>query len=449
MEKQWINELLQAAKDKGFSDFEIYYESSKRFSISVFKGELDKFSASEPSGISVRGIYKGKMGNAYTEKLDAESLAFLLEDCLSNAMINETEEAVFIYEPKGEVPVLNRPESDLSNLSAADKIELLMAAERLAEGLEANLDQVQNQYGDFATHIEIHNTKGLSVSCDNHMGYIYLSPIVKRGEETKNEHSMGLFTKSEDIRADEHMRTALEQTACMFGANILKSGSYETVFSNKAMSNLVEVMAGIFSAEAADKGLSAFKDKVGELVASEKVTLVDDPHLTTGFASVPFDSEGVPTKRKALIDQGVLTGFMHNLKTAAKFGVEPTGNGFKASFKSPVGISGTNMFIEPGQLDLESLLKAAGKGLYITGLDGLHAGINAITGDFSLSCRGFEFSEGKLGTGVHQMTVSGNFFDMLKQVKALGSDLVFDGMDSSAVYGAPSTYVGTLVYAGK
>lgn len=449
MEQQWIKKLLNAAKDKGFSDFEVYFESSKRFSISVYKGELDKFSASEPSGISVRGIYEGKMGNAYTEKLDEQSLAFLLEDCMSNAVINETEEMVLIYEPTGDCPVLDRPASNLSELSAAQKIEMLMEAERSASALEPNLDQVQNQYGDFATHIEIYNSKGLAVQDDHHMGYIYLSPIVKKGEEVKNEHSMGLFTRSEEICADSHMKNALAQTAAMFGAQILKSGSYETVFSNKAMSNLVEVMAGIFSAEAADKGLSAFKDKLGEVVASSMVTLVDDPHLAGGFASVPFDSEGVPTKRKALIDKGVLTGFMHNLKTAAKFGVQPTGNGFKASFKSPVGISGTNMFIEAGEHPLESLLTLAGSGLYITGLDGLHAGINGITGDFSLSCRGFEFKEGKLGGGVHQMTVSGNYFEMLKNIKGLGSDLVFDGMDSSAVYGAPSTYVGALVYAGQ
>lgn len=449
MERQWMKDLLEKAKEKGFSDFEIYYEAAKRFSISVFKGELDKFSASEPSGVSVRGIFNGKMGNAYTEKIDTDALECLIEDCLTNAMINETEETVLLYEPTGESVGFERRPSNLSELTAEEKIKRLLEAEKACYAQEPQLDQVQNQYGDFATHIEIVNTKGLDVSYDSHMGYVYFSPIIKREGDTKNEHSMGLFINKEDVQELTHVSEAIKLTNAMFGAQILPSGSYKTVFSNKSMSNLIEVMAGIFSAEAADKGLSAFKDKVGQVVANPILSLIDDPHLPEGFASVPFDSEGVPTQRQALINSGKLTGFLHNLKTAEKFKVPPTGNGFKASFKSPVGISGTNMYLQPGKLSLEDLLKDVETGLYVTGLDGLHAGINAITGDFSLSCRGHKIEGGVLGTAFHQMTVSGNYFEMLKNIEAIASDLVFDGMDSSAVYGSPSVFAGHLVFAGE
>ena len=99
MIQEWMKDLLETAKSRGFSDFEIYMESSKRFSTSIFKGELDKFSASEPSGISVRGIYNGKMGNAYTEKMDKESLDLLVEDCLTNAQISETEDVTELFAP--------------------------------------------------------------------------------------------------------------------------------------------------------------------------------------------------------------------------------------------------------------------------------------------------------------------------------------------------------------
>lgn len=449
MKPAWINDLLKMAEAKGFSDFEIYMESSRRFTASVFKGELDKFSASEPAGVSVRGIYNGKMGNAYTEKMDNEALALLLEDCLTNALISETEETAELFAPASSYPELQASLSDLGQVAAGEKVDLLKHAQSLGMAMDARIDQIENLYGDFSTKIGIYNSKGLALSHESAMGYVYFSPIVKSGEETKNETCLHLFRNRSDIQETAIVEKSVKRTLDMLGAEILPSGSYQTVIGSQAMASLIQVMASIFSAEAADKGLTAFKDKVGQPVASELVSIVDDPHLPAGFASAPFDSEGVPTQPKRLIDRGQLTGFMHNLKTARKFGVKPTGNGFKASFKSPVGISPTNLFLESGSESLEGLLGRVGTGLYLTSLDGLHAGINAITGEFSLSCRGFQIEDGQLGRPIHQMTISGNFFEMLQSVAGVADDFAFEEIDSTAVYGAPSVYVGKLVAAGK
>ena len=208
-------------------------------------------------------------------------------------------------------------------------------------------------------------------------------------------------------------------------------------------------MVSAFSAESADKGLTQLKDKVGEGIASPLIHIVEDPHLSGGFGSVPFDSEGVPTQKKRLVDGGQLTGFLHNLKTAKKFKVAPTGNGFKASYKSPVGIGATNFFIEPGEETLENLMMRLGSGVYLTELDGLHAGINPVTGEFSLSCRGFVIEAGHLGQAVNQITVSGNYFELLKQVEGVADDLSFEEVDSVSVYGAPSLYVKSLMISGE
>lgn len=438
--------LLDRALEKGFSDVEIYSEVSKRASFSVFKGELDKYSVSEPMGIAIRGIYKGKMGNAYTEKTDEAALEALLDDCLSNAEIIETEESVYLYEPQDKTPVYINLSKGMAPIS--ERIELIKGLEREAEA-SPYCDQLQNQYGDFESTIRIVNSKGLDVSYSSGIGYLYLSPIMKKGDDTKNEFAMTMFTEPEGLKARETMREAMYLTEQMFGAEVLPSGKYETVLSNKAMSSLLEVMAGIFSAEAADKGLSAFKDKVGQSVAADLLSIIEDPTLEGGIANVPFDGEGVPTQRKALIENGVLTGFQHNLKTAAKYKVAPTGNGFKPNFKSPVGIGATNVFIPKGEKSLEALLADVKDGLYITALEGLHAGINGITGNFSLACRGRRIENGQMTSAVHQMTVSGNYFELLQAVKAIADDLVFESMDTSAVYGSPSVWVSTLSFAGK
>ncbi len=449
MRPVWFKELLEIAKNKGFSDFEIYMEKSKRFSTSIYNGALDKFSASEPAGVSVRGIYNGKMGNAYSEKMDLDALKLLVEDCLSNALISEVEEVPELFAPVENYPEVPVQETNLQKIEPTVKIKMLEKGEADANAYDARVDQVENQYGDFYQMIDIVNTKGLDLHYESGMGYAYYSPIVKEGDETKNEHIIKLFRNIEDWNPKKHAEESVEKTIEMIGAESIPSGSYKTVIAPNAAASLLQVMVSIFSAEAADKGLTYFKDKVGETVASEIVTITDDPHLAEGFATIPFDSEGVPTQKKNLIEKGQMMGFMHNLKTAAKFGVSPTGNGFKASFKSPVGISPTNFFLKPGEIALEEMLKSVDQGLYITALDGLHAGINSVTGDFSLSCRGFVVEKGQKTRPVNQCTVSGNFFKMLCAIEMIGNDFSFEETENTAVYGASSVYVGQLVYAGQ
>ncbi|HPS82538.1 MAG TPA: metallopeptidase TldD-related protein, partial [Candidatus Limiplasma sp.] len=135
----------------------------------------------------------------------------------------------------------------------------------------------------------------------------------------------------------------------------------------------------------------------------------------------------------------------HNLKTAHKDGVETTGNASKGSYAASVRVSPSNFYLEAGLQPLEALLADMGEGLVITEVEGLHAGANAVSGDFSLLAKGYTVKEGKRERPVEQITIAGNFFEMLKQVKAVGSDLRFP----SGGFGAPSVDVGLLSVAGK
>jgi PmbA protein len=235
----------------------------------------------------------------------------------------------------------------------------------------------------------------------------------------------------------------------MLGAKTIPSGTYRTALRYDAAVSLIEAMVSIFSAEAVEKGLSAFKNKLNETVASDAVSFLENPHLKDGPASTPFDSEGVPTRVKRVIDHGVLTTYLHNLRTAKKAGTEPTGNGFKASYKSNVGIAPTNFYVEPGAISADGLLNDIGDGLLITALDGLHSGLNAISGDFSLSARGFRIEQGRIGSPVTQITVAGNYFEMLNAVRAVADDLKFESVGGNSAFGAPTMDVGTLSVSGE
>lgn len=166
-----------------------------------------------------------------------------------------------------------------------------------------------------------------------------------------------------------------------------------------------------------------------------------------------FDGEGVAAYAKNVVENGVLTTMLHNLKTAAKAGVKSTGNAGRPSYASVIGVSPFTFYIRPENGAQEKtkekvpkgLLQKAESGIYVTEVTGLHAGANAVTGDFSLSAKGFMITEGEKGAPVKNFTVSGNFFDLLKNVETLGDDLDF----VQGKFGSPSVLIRNLAIAGE
>ncbi|HML45936.1 MAG TPA: metallopeptidase TldD-related protein [Clostridia bacterium] len=184
---------------------------------------------------------------------------------------------------------------------------------------------------------------------------------------------------------------------------------------------------------------------MGEVIAAPCVTLVDDPLLPEGMATAPFDDEGVATYRKPVIEAGTLKTLLHNLKTAKKDGVQSTGNAAKSGYAAPVRVSPSNFFFQPGADDLAALCARMGEGLVITDVSGLHAGANAVSGDFSLLSKGYRVRNGEKAEPVEQITVAGNFYTLLKDIVAVGSDLTFP----FGGVGSPSVWVKALSVAGR
>lgn len=249
----------------------------------------------------------------------------------------------------------------------------------------------------------------------------------------------------DEVDAKKIAKMGVDEALSKIGATSVKSGNYKVIINNEAMVSLLSTFAGIFSADAVQKGLSLLKGKEGEVIAANNVNLVDDPHLVDGLASVAFDDEGVATNKTYLIKEGTLESLLHNLKTANKAGVKSTGNGFKNSYASPISVSPTNFYIEPGSKNIEELINLVGNGLMITDFAGLHSGANSITGDFSLAAKGFYIENGIKVHPVEQITVAGNFFNLLKDIEEIGSDLKFP---MSSV-GSPSIVIRELSVAGE
>ncbi|WP_300382539.1 TldD/PmbA family protein [Clostridium sp.] len=444
--KIFIDKLFEKAKNAGFKEYEVYFTDKESLSINVYNQEVEKYNLTTSYGLSFRGKIGDKIGYSYTEILDEEAIEMLVKNVKESALAIENEDIQFIYEGDKEYVEVNTYHKGLENLDPNKLIDLALDMEKEAKELDNRVTSFQGcGIGYSKASYGIINSKGLNLKNKSNLLSAYVVPIIKNGEEMLDGMGYVIANNLEEVDPKKIAEDGVREAIIRIGGKSIKSGKYKTVINNEAMVSILSTFAGVFSGDAAQKGLSLLKGKEGEIIASSKVTLLDDPHLENGLASVSFDDEGVATKKKDIIHEGKLITLLHNLKTANKGNIKSTGNGFKPSYASSVGVSPTNFYIKEGIKSLEQLLEEVGEGLMITDFAGLHSGANSITGDFSLAAKGFYIKDGKQDFPVEQITVAGNFFDLLKAVEEIGSDLKFP---MSSV-GSPSVIIKELSIGGK
>ena len=199
---------------------------------------------------------------------------------------------------------------------------------------------------------------------------------------------------------------------------------------------------GHANAEEVQKNSSLFIGKIGQKIASSKVTIEDKPLQKNVFARW-FDDEGVATYNKPIIKNGRLETYLYNLTTAAKAGVQTTGNGYGGGSKR--GIASSFLSLKPGKKSLEQLFEEVGNGVYITDVSGLHAGLNPQSGNFSLQSTGFMIENGKKGRPLDLITVSGNLLEIFKDVLEVGNDVTV----SPSGVSAESLLIKKIAVSGK
>lgn len=440
---EFKDKLFKLAKEEGFEEYEIHYTTGKDFEVNVYKREIDNYAVNSTVRLSFKGLYGGKMGYAYTEILDDDAAIFLVNKAKENAKIIENEDKEFIYEGDksyGEVASYNE---ELNSIKAEDKINLAFEMEDLSY---KKSDKVINtEYCVVETSegsLRIINSKGLDLSFKSNVAIADVIPVVSDGKKSNTACAYKCTNDFKAISARSLVNEACDEALSYIGAESMPSAKYHVAIRNDVAASILSTFSGVFSAYNVQKGLSLLKGKLKQKIASDIVTIVDDPLLKGGLSSAPFDDEGVATYKKDVVKDGILVTYLHNLKTAFKDGVKSTGNAVTG------GVAPSNFFIKPGEKGFEAVLKDLGEGLLITDVQGLHAGANFVTGDFSIAAKGFIVKCGKIDRPVEQITVAGNFFKMLDDIEEVGSDIKF-GFPGRSCFGSPTILVKELSVAGK
>jgi PmbA protein len=448
--REFQTKLFAKGQELGYTDMEIYFQADRSTSVRVFNGEIDAYNIAEKGGLAFRGLIDGKMGYSYTEKLDEDSIELLLSEARENAALIEAEEQDELFGGSESYQQVETYSETLAATSPDRLIEAALNLEKYALEVDPRIQMV-NYLGvsNNESELTIINTKGLDVQSKNTIAVAYVSAVAKEGEDTATSIDLKYTVQDfSNIDAKQIATTAATEALTKLNAQPIESDNYTVILRNDAAADLLNCFPSIFSGDAVEKGMSRLQGKLGEQVVGSNITIVDDPFLPGAPGNVAFDSEGSATARHELIKEGKLLTFLHNRKSAKKAGVESTGNAFKGSYRSTVSIQPNNLFIEPGNESLDDLIAGTERGMLIVELHGLHAGHNAVSGDFSLSCIGYLIENGKVVRPVNQITVSGNFFELLNNVEALGNDLQFSGVSRGAC-GSPSLKIKSLAISGK
>lgn len=442
---QFQQRLFAKGRETGCSNMEIYYEQVRSTTVRVSKGEIDAYTIKESGGLSFRGEFDGKMGYAYSEQIDERAIDYLIREARNNAEVMESKENDELFAGSPSYPELSTYSERLAHVAPQTLIDAAFEMESVAAKADTRIAMVRSSTVTISeSEVLIANTQGLDCRAKYSSAVGSLSVVAREaGDTTTGEWYDFSLQDFDEINFADIARRAAGEAVSKLNADTIASDNYPVIFRHDAASTLLNAYTSIFSAEAVDKDFSRLKGKLGEQVAGSNITLVDDPLMPHVPAQCAFDAEGHATRRNEIIKEGKLLTFLHNGKTAKKSGIDSTGHASKGGYRGKIGISPHNLYVEPGTASLEEMIANTDRGVMIVQLQGLHAGTNAISGEFSLSCIGFLIENGKVQRPVNQITVSGNLFNVLNEVEQIGKDLRFTGKCNS-----PSLKVKSLTISG-
>jgi len=438
--------IVEAVVDTGIEKYEIYYQSESDMSTETLKDEISSFSSGVSGGICFRCIYNGKMGYASTQLMDENEMRELVNRALNNAKYIESDEEPIIFKGSPSYGKKTVDSVEIPNATAMKEAALQIQRNTYAQG-DFVTDGTQSQVMGFETETFIYNSEGLELYNKAGMSACIASVVINENGESESDYD--IIQGCDNSKFEELSKNVVASAREKLGAGDVSSGTYDIIIDGRQMRSILSAFFPIFSGKTARLGLSLLAGKIGEKIASDCVTISDDPFDINCCIQTTFDAEGVAVYPKNVVENGVLKTLLYDLKNAKIAGVETTGNASKGGYSSPVGISPYRFRIEPGKYSDNELFEIVNNGIYVTEIKGLHAGANATTGDFSIESAGFVIEKGKKGRAVKSFTIAGNFYELLKNITHIGADVSYGISGGYTVFASPSVIVKNISVAGK
>jgi PmbA protein len=428
--------VLEAARSRGIGA-EILGSRARELTAKAHRQQIEQITQAVQGGVGVRVVVDGRMGYGYSEELSPDALDWMLNEAVDNAGL-QTETDKFL--PDG--TDLGRHDLVGRGLDAP-----LASKVQTALGFEATLREDKRvkqvmfaSYTEREGDVTLASTQGTDGAYRRGVAGVMASVIMQEGESLKQSWDADWVR---DLQSLDPARTALDftqRTGRLLGARPLPTGRYTAYFEPKAFAHLLAAFWSMWSGREVLEGKSRLAGRLGNQIASELLTLVDDPTLPDGLATRPFDAEGTPGRPVVLVDAGVLKHYLTHSETARALALPNTGHAAR-SYRGVLGTSPSNLFVSPGA-GIQM-----GTGVVVAEVSGVHAGANAISGDFSVQALGLWVENGEVAYPVENFAVAGDFLTLLMKIGGIGAELKWEYMGRMAI-GTPTIEVANLSFAG-
>ncbi|MBI1789061.1 MAG: TldD/PmbA family protein [Acidobacteria bacterium] len=439
-------DLVQQALAAGATGAECILSEGEEFSANVRMRELESLKEAGSRGAGLRVVKGKRSGSAYTSDFSVEGIRRLVASAVEMAGMTTEDPHAGLPDPDelgaldGDLKLFR---GDVADLDTPRKIELTRETEIAALDFDPRI--ANSEGASFDTHLGHHvfaNSHGFAGEYRTSYCSLSAVPIAKEGDSMERDYWYSMARGLEGLEPPAEIgRIAARRALRRLGARKVDTQKAPVVFEPRAARDLLGDLFEAVHGEAIYRQASFLAGKLGQRVASEKLTIIDDGTIPSLFGTSPFDDEGVPTRRTVVIENGVLRSYLLNTYTARKLGMKTTGNASRG-ITGNAGIGHNNFYIAQGDKSPEEILRPIRNGFYVTEMMGF--GVNTVTGDFSVGANGLWIRDGELAFPVSEVTIAGNLNQMLMNVEAVGTDLEFRGSTA-----APTLCMGEMTIGGK
>ena len=440
------HDILKQAKQKGATAGDVMMAESDSSFVAVRLGEVDKVSQAQEKRLGLRLFFGASSASASTSDISTAAIERLVDDTCALARATAKDEYSGLPAPEAlakEPPDLDLDDGQNRSVTVDDKIRLALAAEKAALELDPRITNSEGgEFSASAARVLYANSHGFSGEYRGSSYGISVAPVASSNGSMQRDYWYSSQRKFARLEAPEAVgRRAAERALRRLGARKVKTCECPVVFDPDISANLLRHLSSALSGYALYKGASFLVGKLGEKIASERVTIVDDGTIPGALGSKPFDGEGLPTAKKTIIDRGVLRSYLLDTYSGRKLKMSSTGNASRGIGDSP-GVGPLNFYLAAGPHAPEQILASVDDGFYVTELMGF--GVNLVTGDYSRGAAGIWIEKGKLAYPVEEVTIAGNLKEMLANIEMVGSDLEFRGRIA-----APTLKISRMTVAGN
>lgn len=428
-----IAERVVAMASNG-EQVEAYVSRGLSTEVRVYEGDVEHFVSAQSEGIGIRVIREGRTGTSYAGTLDPSVIADVLAEARDNLGYAEVDEWAGLAEPDG-VPVTPQElwNTSLESTSTATKIDLAKELERLTLGIDRRVRVDDANYADSFGEAAVATSTGIRAAGRENGCYVSVGTLADDGDETQTGFGFAVGRAIDELDISRAASEAVERATRLLGATKPASRRVTVVLDPYVTAQFLSVIGSTLSGDAVARGRSLFANRLDDTVASPLLTLVDDPTNPLAYTATDIDGEGLAARRNVLIDAGRLDRFVHSTYSARRLGARPTGNGVRGGYAGSPGAGCLALQVVPGTRSQAELVADVADGILIQQVQGLHSGVNAVSGDFSTGAAGLLIENGTLGRPVREFTIASTLQRMLLDIAEVGGDLEWLPMRSAGV----------------